>query len=581
MKINTSQNKSTLSKSLIDFQISPDFLMNFRTNLNTSPPSPSSRLCPQFSSKEFPPSHPGNLGIPCMRSYSLTARDLRGEVKNVQPETMKVMRSKNPFHNSEDSEKDRADSLRGFLPDLNVSRISADLGKTKFPEFTYGKKEVYRSMDFENVSFEEKSEENIIENNIFFDIRSERPGTQIQKNSQQLQMELQMLLDSKREEARQVPSFGVNLGSTRTVSQSMLFPESRKDHLLNPFKEFPCTSDYGRVNRGIGSLKWPDGNSKEKNMGTNYSMNRALVTKNCFYETDDENDKETFTQASKITISPKESKNKNLISQKLEKMNNSTTHYSSQINTPFGLNESFLTQNKSPLSFPYILKNSNNETIPLYRADQGKALNECRSQSQRSLFSLNIERQHPTCYENKKSVAPFSPSSWQNNSCYFTRKKKPFFPSLISTIPKSSNFLLKDKHIIKQRSKHQTPEKKRPFSPSQHSNKRSKYWPIHMEDRLSNMNSSLCSGVDPFLSCLSPNSKQLNQVETNKKISKIGNRLLEMNKKISNAILNRKNSFDKRDGQELVSLFSEFIHNFGGEQGGYKKEAFLKKVKRC
>jgi hypothetical protein len=505
----------------------------------------------------------------------------QGNSGDAQKKRIEMTRSKNPFHNSEDSEKDKPDSLKGFLPDINVSRISVDLGETNFNNFVCNKKEVYRSMDFENVSFENKSHENVLENNIFFDIRSERPGKQIQKSSEQLQRELQMLLDTKHKEARQLPCFGLDLGSTRTVGQSLVFADARRENLLNPFKEFPCTSDYGRENRGKGSLKWPEGNSKEQGIGMNYSMNRASVTKNCFYETDDENDKEAFTQASKMTVSPKTSKDKSLAFQNFDKMNNSTAQLSSQNNLPFGLNESFLTQNKSSISFPYILKNSNNETIPLYRADHGKALNECRSQSQRSLFSLNIERQHPTFYENKKSVAPFSPAtSWKNNSCYFQKKKKPAFPLMTSTKMRSSNFLLKERHVRKQRNTHQTPEK-RPFSPSQHSNKQSKYWPVHLEERLSNLNSSFSSGVEPFLSCLSSHSKLLNKQETNKKISKIGDRVLQLNKKISNAILNRKNAFDKKDGQELVALFTELVQNVGGDQGEYKKEAFLKKVKRC
>lgn len=554
MKIKTSPDQSPSQRDLLHFELAPDFLMNFRTRSTKPPSTKTPRVCPGFSTSHLPAGRGESPFEVCFERRASLREKNRGsrEPFACQKKEKKV---RNPFHSSEDSAEADETSLRGFLQDLDVSRISEDFQSRTVRPFKSPAPEAFRSMDFENLSFEHKSPSRPASPKGLSDLRSE--NSPIQTCRANIQRELQMLLQRK-PLLPQPPAYSKRGSKTLKGARSVS---------LNPFAD--CEWEGGWKNRGQGSLKWAGAGSKGNASEVHYCMRTRPNPKNCFYETDEETEKDTVTRASKLTTSPRANKGSSLWSQRNAPLNHSGADIFTQMNLFFEKNESFLTQNKSEMSLPRLLRASPNKTIPLYRADQTEPFNEHRSQSQRSLFSVKIERRTPSIFGHAKA---FRPPLTKNKSCFFSTKRRallPFFPQ--ST--KSSNFLCP---LQPERG---PSREARPFSPSQHSHRRTRFWPSHLEDRLSNLDSSFCSNVEPFLSLLSPNAKAKSRRGKDAK-SLLAAKILELNKKISKKVLSRKGKFDRREGSELVQLFSELVRT-GPERGAVGRQVDLKKVKRC
>ena len=586
MKQKDSQNQNPISNGLIDFSIEPDFLMNFRQVSQNRKFQRNLKQCPQFSAEDLQVDLGPTPPTTFPRSTSLLAAP-----QHPHSQDYFCSSKQNPFHDLEECRTKGREPLGGFLKNIDVSRISEDFSERNCVPFQMKKKDIIRSMDFENISFEEKSQDNFLQNNIFFDIGSFRQESPIQKSTQQLQKELQILLKKNKEmkemstlKKQQVPSFQCE--ELHKGSKSVMLIDSNRENNLNPFKEVSFTSEKDCIDINRNTLKCGSigAHFEKKTFGMNYSVNKSSIKKNCFYETDEESDKEGATMASKMTISPSMMKGrktaKSAFRSKLEEMGRVEKNLIPEVGMVFSPNDSFLTQNKSLMSLPQMLKSECN-TIPLYRADQAAMLNAnvFRSRSQRSVFSLNKEKHKPSFTKKKiLGASQYFGSLMKNNSCYFPRNKKAVDSFFQRVSSKSSNFL--DSTVLSSDRGlwHKTPEK-RVFSPSQHSAKQVRFWPSHLEERVSQLNSSFCSGMEPFLSCLSPNSKSLKKIETNLKISKQANRIIEINKKITKDLLDRNNSFDPQKGKELVEMFTNLIHDVYGDKGQYKENSFLKKVK--
>ena len=470
------------------------------------------------------------------------------------------------------------------MQDLNVSRISRDFQNRNFCSLSKTGKDVIRSMDFENISFEQTREDPVLPN-LFCDLQSARKESPIQKSSQDHQQELEKLLCSRsgvlskrRDSQRPKPGFSC-----------LLSPEMSKSMapgvgiLSNPFKDLSFTSENQFVDRTQGSLKWPHFGSKSqnKNLIQDLPMNKSSIRKNCFYETDEESEKETAF-ASKITCSPSlpkyhKSKTQTSFLRNLKKMRSNIKEVIPEMKDVLSKQGSFLTLNKSTKSFGNEEKRF--EGFPFSRAKTKKSFEKNhRSRSQRSLLSLNIGRnQSPLKVESvPQQFGAFS----KNNSCFIERRHKSPTSSFLLNKSKFSNFLdnfvfPEQKHLYSSSNKFSN---KRNFSPSQHSIKKKQFWPSHLEDRFLALNSSFLSGLEPFVSSLSFNIKKKKKCEQ-KKLS-IGNKIIKLNRKIKEKLLKRKNEFNPEEGKKLIELFSQLLENKNEDTRRYKQNDFLKKVKQ-
>jgi hypothetical protein len=577
MNVENCQNQKYISNGLVDFNVGSNFLMNFQTHPQQRKDPLNPLTCPQFSTAELNFLENRKNGSPVGQCTSLMMETGENNPnRRESPQRKPLIR--NPFHNSEESEQGETPSLGGFLKGLNVSRISEDFPRTTYS--TVPKTEVIRSMDFENISFEDKSRENFLSNNIFFDLCSQEKVKPIQKNSKKRRQELQMLISNKNKLSQSYvrPSPMPPLPIKSPMAQSVMVRDPTRDP-LNPFKDLSFTSEKHFQDSETDPLRWdPLASNLNKNaFDGHFSMNKSSIRKNCFYESDEDSVKDTHTMASKITFSP--SKNKYNFKRtnidfykKLKKIRESAQKVIPEMNMCLNRNESFLTQNKPNWSLPKILGSPKCNTISLYRADNPTMLNSnvFRSQSQRSLFSQNKEKYTPGTFIKKKKI--------QGTQLFGSlTKSKSSFLSTNKTHPKSFRYSQhKSANLLKIQKKDSLGNKERPFSPSEHSDSKSKFWPSHLEDRFLNMESPFTCGLEPFLSCLSPNSKSNQNYESILSKSKI----LKLNQKISNGLLNRNGSFDIDEGKELVSMFFDFISNSSSDSGRFIKGDSLKKIKQ-
>lgn len=576
MDVKNYQNKKYISNGLADFNVEPNFLMNFQTHSQKRTHAWNPLTCPQFSTEELNHLENRKNESPLGQCTSLMMESSTNRKNNLNNTQIKSS-NRNPFHNSEDSEEEKTPSLGGFLKGLNVSRISDDFDRTTYS--TVPKTEIIRSMDFENISFEDKSQENFFPNNNFFDLCSQEKVKV--KNTKNRRKELQLLIGQKKKLSQSVirPSPKSQVPVNNPMTQSVMVRNSHKETYLNPFKDLSVTSEKNFINCETGLLRWNPltSNLKKNSFNENYSINKSSIQKNCFYESDEDSDKETHTMASKITFSPSKNNYKFKRSKldffkKLKKIQDSAQKMIPDMNMCLNRNESFLTQNSPSLSIPNFLGSPKCNTISLYRADNAMTLNSnvLRSQSQRSLFSQNKEKYYPNTFLKKKKVpATQLFGSLSNTKSKFSKMKKNSLNTFKYSETKAAN-------LIQNPTKMESNKFERPFSPSEHSGSKLKFWPAHLEDRFSALESSFTSGLEPFLSCLSPNSKSIQNNESILSKSKI----VQLNKKITQGLLKRNGSFDVDEGKELVSMFFDFINDFLDDSGRFINRGSLKKIKQ-
>jgi len=533
--------------------------------------------CPQFSTEELPYVENQKKSSPLNQCTSLMIEN-ESNPKNEKNQTVPKSPIRNPFHNSDESVENKNSSIGGFLKGFNMSRISEDFPRRKYSELP--QPEIIRSMDFENISFEDKSQDNFLSNNTFFDLCSQGKSKPIQKSNEQIRNELRILISKKNKLSQSYvdPKAAPPAPFNHPMTQSVMLGDTNKDTLMNPFKDLSFTSEKNldNVERKCLGLFHLNSNSNKNSFGENLSITKSSIQKNCFYESDEESEKEVNTIASKVTFSPSKNSYKfkrNKIFDKLQKIRDSAQKIVPEMNILLNQNESFLTQNKPNWRFQKIPDSPMTSTIPLYRADNHGVMssNFIRSQSQRSLFSQ---------YQDKSFRPSESFLKKKNLNKYFfeSLKRKKSNPKFLmrSSMKNFRYQQTKSANIIEIQNKEKPVKREnRPFSPSLHSGTKSNFWPSHLEDRYLTLESSFTSGLEPFLSCLSPNSKS-----NKNELSLLKNKILNLNQKISKELLNKKNSFDVEEGKELVSLFFDFVRNSLDDSECFIKRDDLKKIKQ-
>ena len=153
MNKNNYHNQNQNSEEVFNFNVKSNFLMNFEKRTRLAETISKGANCSTFSSE--PSCFLNNLKMKddmIKPSFSRAKRDNESTSRVQKLQMEKQIR--NPFQNSEDSEQLETPSLDGFLQEINVSRISGDLPQRNYSTLPIKKKEVIRSMDFENISFE-------------------------------------------------------------------------------------------------------------------------------------------------------------------------------------------------------------------------------------------------------------------------------------------------------------------------------------------------------------------------------------------------------------------------------------------
>ena len=582
MKSKDSQYLNQNTNDVIKFNINSDFLANFprkfkRESLLTNP-----SICPQFS----PENRHQTQFIESTPELSRPSSLMNLFCQSVLPENKTKYDppvTSNPFNVLSFPEEKKDLSLGGFLPDLNVSRISEKYPTSNYCSISKTNNEIIRSMDFETISFEQNNTNQILQTNNFFDLQSIRQESPIQKSSNDHQNDLQMLLKNrnqkyfdyhKNNKLNPKPIYSLSPEMSKSVGPTF-------ENIKNPFQDISYTSEQRIMDRNHGSFKWPGlcSNSQKKNYSPGFSMNKSLIQKNCFYETDEESEKETIIlskdKSLPMNLKYQKLKKKKLFFHQLKKKTELVNKLIPETSGFLSRNDSFLTHNKSMRSIDR--SQTGFGAFPIYNAGEAVKFKqtETRSQSQRSIFSLNIGRKKQNIFHaEKKNYGQII----KNNSCIISRRKKSHHSSFLLNNSKSSNFLdnfLKNE-IDKKSLTPKKIEQKRAFSPSQHSIKKNKFWPNHLEERFSALNTSFLSGLD--VSCLSSN---INEKEKCKKKNiEIGNKIVQLNQKMKEKLLKRNNEFDPEQGKKLVSLFTELLANAGEDFRGYKDNIFLKKIKK-
>lgn len=589
MNVKNFKNLSKKCADVFDFNVQSDFLSCFQNHAASKWAPPSPLRCPEFS-----PEAPYNMENRKLKPFSglsslLTANP--GPAKPKPAENRQTRRQlRNPFENGENEMRRGSPSLEEFLGEIDVTRISEDFRQRNYSTLPKPKKEVIRSMDFENISFEDKSQDDFNSNNMFFDVRSNDRDRPIQKSSCDMRQELQMLVAQRKQPLFQSYSPPVPAHVEQPLSKSVMLGDIRRDAHANPFKDLSFTSEksVGEQASSVRRRAARKSQKSQKGFAGHFLIGKSSNMKNCFYESDEESDKEAHTMASKITFSPSKTDADPLLRKseffdKLSKIGRSAREMQSDMNMVLSQNDSFLTQNRPSWNTPLALESPGHSTISIYRADRPKTRKACmfRTRSQRSFFSQNKEKRISNPFHTKsKNWAPAAES--------------PFFSSKIAREPRKMSL---GQMLGAFRYKEWKPcnvaqfvsggdcERAmpgggdvRPFSPSQHSNKQGRFWPRHLEERFAD-GESLCSALESLSSILSPPSKISKKSEKSLKLLKQGNQILELNRRVSEGLIHRSSRFDTESASELVSLFFDFIKNASGATCRYKETAHLKKVK--
>lgn len=560
------------SENVFDFEVGPDFLAAFGRQLRAREAQERSPRVPAFA-----PEPPRFAGAPeggrRPEVPSPSTALLVGAGKAAPPKA-----SKNPFENSDANEESAAPSLKGFLGEIDVSRISEGPPQRNYSAAPKSKVEAIRSMDFENISFEDRSQDFAGENP-FFDLCSEACASPAPERAPPLREELRLLLNHRKSAFSQSFSQPPQAPLECPMSKSVMLGDLRRGS-ANPFQELSCASEqHSALAPPWAPLR---AGAKQSPFADPFSPQKFPAKKNCFYESDDESEKDTHTLASKITFSPskKNSRLKRTTSELLKKVAQigaQARRLLPDMRSTLRLNESFLTQAParrpaSPLCGAF----------SLYRSDRAPARppHFFRTQSQRSFFSQSRDK-GAFSRGHKKSPGDWEPRARalpRRQECAALRRASPRRRGFEYRESAPSN-LLRAPPLRAEQTEPASPG--RPFSPSAHSHRAKAFWPAHLDDRFSAQEASFCSGLEPFLSVLSPHSQPGLLRESPPNLFKLGSRVLEANRRLSAGLLRRQGSFDAAGASELVALFLGFVNGLSGSPQRYEERPDLKKVKRA